>query len=412
MADEAIAVSGLSKHYRVGTAAPHRSLIDAAGDWWKRRRSGSGAEVRDFWALRDVSFSVMQGEAVGLIGHNGAGKSTLLKILSRITEPTSGEVTYRGRIGSLLEVGTGFHPQLSGRDNVYLSGAILGMSRHEIARKFDEIVDFSGVEAFLDEPVKHYSSGMYLRLAFAVAAHLETDILLVDEVLAVGDLAFQRKCLGRMESIEREGRTIVFVSHNLSAVQALCRRAIVLQEGRIMCDGPVEEAVAAFVAEQTGDQEQAAATRTFERSPTHSAVALLRAQAAPAAKDGRPIDTSTDFAVEWDYRVAVDAALDQTSMTFHDNQGLSIFDQSPWEGLKPMEAGTYRTRCIVPANLLNDGRYFVSFQFRRAGQIMLEMPRALVVDVVDSNEGRFGWYGKWPGVIRPKLEWTTERIEP
>ena len=405
----AIEVSALSKQYRVGTASPHRSLIDAAGDWWRHKRSGS-AGVREFWALRDVSLTVEQGEAVGLIGHNGAGKSTLLKILSRITEPTSGQVTYRGRIGSLLEVGTGFHPQLSGRDNVYLSGAILGMSRREIARKFDEIVDFSGVEAFLDEPIKHYSSGMYLRLAFAVAAHLETDILLVDEVLAVGDLAFQQKCLGRMERIEREGRTIVFVSHNLTAVQSLCRRAIALSEGKIMCDGPVDQVIAAFVAEQTGGRELAASAREFEPHAAYTNVRPLRASAAPVPADGRPIDTATEFAIEWDYDVLGDGVIDQANITVHDSQGLLLFDQAPWTLPEPISAGSYRTRCVIPGYVLNDGRYFVSFQFTRNGQIVLDLPRALTVDVVDSSEGRFGWYGKWPGVIRPKLEWTTERL--
>ena len=239
----AIEVSGLSKRYVIEHESNHDNLRDTlhhtARKLWRRARWGTGFAKEEFWALRDVSFSIQPGEIVGIIGRNGAGKSTLLKILSRITEPTAGRISLRGRVASLLEVGTGFHPELSGRENIFLNGAILGMSRVEIRRKFDEIVAFAEVERFLDTPVKRYSSGMYVRLAFAVAANLEPEILIVDEVLAVGDSAFQKKCLGKMETVARDsGRTVLFVSHNLPSVRQLCRSAILLSAGRVEAQGP------------------------------------------------------------------------------------------------------------------------------------------------------------------------------
>jgi lipopolysaccharide transport system ATP-binding protein len=251
MSDIAIRVDGLSKQYQIGgLQRANRTFRDAilhsisAPVRWMR---GERKTVETFWALEDVSFEIKQGEAVGIIGRNGAGKSTLLKVLSRITKPTKGHVDLYGRVASLLEVGTGFHSELSGRDNIYLNGAILGMSRKEIARKFDEIVDFSGVEKFLDTPVKHYSSGMYVRLAFAVAAHLEPEILIVDEVLAVGDAEFQKKCLGKMGEVAHEGRTVLFVSHNMVAVQQLCQRGIVMESGSVSCDTDVDTAITYYM---------------------------------------------------------------------------------------------------------------------------------------------------------------------
>jgi lipopolysaccharide transport system ATP-binding protein len=253
VSDYAIRVEGLGKRYRIGERERYRALRDTLVDLVKAplrhlRRSSQPRNVNNtIWALRDVSFEVAPGEVLGLIGHNGAGKSTLLKILSRITEPTEGRAEVRGRVGSLLEVGTGFHPELTGRENIFLNGAILGMKRTEIARRFDEMVAFAEVERFIDTPVKRYSSGMYLRLAFAVAAHLEPEILLVDEVLAVGDAAFQKKCLGRMNDVAREGRTVVFVSHNLPSIEKLCQRVVVIDGGRVSMQGDPGECIAAYL---------------------------------------------------------------------------------------------------------------------------------------------------------------------
>jgi lipopolysaccharide transport system ATP-binding protein len=252
MSQPAIEVSALSKRYMIQHESRHDSLRDTlhhiARKLWRRFRWNTGFQTEEFWALRDLSFAVQPGEVVGIIGRNGAGKSTLLKILSRITEPTSGKIKLRGRVASLLEVGTGFHPDLSGRENIYLNGAILGMSRVEIARKFDEIVAFAEVERFLDTPVKRYSSGMYVRLAFAVAAHLEPEILIVDEVLAVGDAQFQQKCLGRMQKVvESRGQTIFFVSHNLKAVEHFCTRGLMLEQGRLTLDAPARTVVAEYL---------------------------------------------------------------------------------------------------------------------------------------------------------------------
>jgi homopolymeric O-antigen transport system ATP-binding protein len=247
----AIRVEGLSKHYRLGERQHgyktlRESIADAVNAPFRRFTSpqslAPSPKSSDFWALKDVSFEVQPGEVVGIIGRNGAGKSTLLKILSRITEPTSGRIELRGRVGSLLEVGTGFHPELTGRENIFMNGSILGMTRREIAKKFDEIVAFAEVEEFLDTPVKRYSSGMYVRLAFAVAAHLHTEVMFVDEVLAVGDAAFQAKCLGRIKEISHSGRTVLFVSHNMAAVETLCRRAIVMRAGHVEFAGGVEAA--------------------------------------------------------------------------------------------------------------------------------------------------------------------------
>ena len=281
--NEAIRVSRLSKSYRIGSRRDgYRTLRDAISRSLSFRRADQQAgDSGRIWALKDVSFEVGSGEAVGIIGRNGAGKSTMLKILSRITEPTTGKAWIQGRVGSLLEVGTGFHPELTGIENVYLNGAILGMKRAEIARKFDQIISFAGVEKFVDTPVKHYSSGMYLRLAFAVAAHLEPQILLIDEVLAVGDLEFQRRCLGKMGEVARQGRTVLFVSHNMSAVRALCSRSIWLEGGEVAADGDSDSVVASYIARMSD-------TERFWSNPD-SGFNLNRV----ALKNGHGVETST-----------------------------------------------------------------------------------------------------------------------
>lgn len=272
-----VVVESLSKQYRLGEsraayATFREALTGGISTMGERFRRNGGQTQKSLWALKDVSFEVEQGEVVGIIGRNGAGKSTLLKILSRITEPTSGKVDLYGRVGSLLEVGTGFHPELSGRENIYLNGAILGMRKTEIERKFDEIVDFAEIEEFIDTPVKRYSSGMYVRLAFAVAAYLEPDILIVDEVLAVGDMAFQKKCLGKMHDVTQEGRTVLFVSHNMIAIKSLCNRAILLDAGRIACEGSVDQVTNAYLTTSTEMSRTGVIPADVPRSGTGEAV--------------------------------------------------------------------------------------------------------------------------------------------
>jgi lipopolysaccharide transport system ATP-binding protein len=308
MTDEVIIVNNLSKRYVLGQQRTGdddlRHVIEAAVRHpirlltsWRERAQ---ARKNEFWALRDVSFSVAQGEAVGIVGRNGAGKSTLLKLLSRITEPTSGEIRYRGRVASLLEVGTGFHPELTGRENIFLNAAILGMKRSEIERRFDEIVAFSEIDKFLDTPVKRYSSGMYVRLAFGVAAHLEPDILLVDEVLAVGDASFQKKCLGKMNNVVRDGRTVLFVSHNMAAVSSLCTRSLLIDGGKLVWSGTPQSTIERYLATAPGDLSRSLAERTDRRGGgrlrfTRAAVLNDRDEAVDVVSSGQSVTIALDY---------------------------------------------------------------------------------------------------------------------
>jgi len=302
-----ITVEGLSKRYRVGQGKRYGNLRESLANTvkapmrWLSARNGNGANSH-FWALNDVSFEVQPGEILGLIGSNGAGKSTLLKVLSRITRPTTGRVELYGRVGSLLEVGTGFHPELSGRDNIFLNGTILGMKRAEVASKFDEIVDFAGIDAFVDTPVKRYSSGMYVRLAFAVAAHLQPEIMLIDEVLAVGDAEFQKKCLGKISAVARAGRTVIFISHNMAAIESLCGRCLLLRGGVIAASGPTHEVIGAYMASMTRPESGTAAlaghpgrTGGSDGSMTSVTLAADGLEPASAVRMGGTLAVSVDF---------------------------------------------------------------------------------------------------------------------
>jgi lipopolysaccharide transport system ATP-binding protein len=429
MSDIVIRCEGISKRYEIWEREPYLALRDTLTDVLYaparrlrallRGRSPASARPRltTFWALQDVSFDVRQGEVLGIIGRNGAGKSTLLKILSRITKPTQGRARIRGSVGSLLEVGTGFHPELTGRENVYLNGAILGMRKAEIDRKFDEIVTFAEVERFIDTPVKRYSSGMYVRLAFAVAAHLEPEILLVDEVLAVGDAAFQKKCLGKMGDVAKAGRTILFVSHNMTAVQSLCSRAIWLQGGQVLRGGDAGVVATEYL--------QTAAESCLVQSWPHMDTAPgnddVRIQGARVlGLDGGPIetiDTRTAFALEFTYWNLKEGAHLNLSVSLYDQEGHWAFTTTTvvepgWHG-RAFPVGLFRSVCEVPANLLNDRTYRVRLMVVQDLSYILYTHEDIVVfDVLDSTEGRGKWHGKWLGVVRPELSWSTERLEP
>lgn len=397
MSNIAIHADNLSKEYHIG--GPQKGY-DTLGEQMRdlvvspfrragkllRGRARSAAELDEtFWALKDVSFEIKQGEAVGIIGRNGAGKSTLLKILSRITDPTAGEATIRGRVGSLLEVGTGFHPELTGRENVFLNGAILGMGRDEIARKFDEIVAFAEIEQFIDTPVKHYSSGMYVRLAFSVAAHLEPEVLLVDEVLAVGDMAFQKKCLGKMDDVTQEGRTVLFVSHNMALIQTLCQRGIFLRGGKVFADGTVSEAIDAYLETLEQQEAQDLALRTDRQGKGE--IKLVGVD----ISNGREKATSTliaggtaRFVFHLD-KLTSDTALVVTFAN-HLGQSVAVFKSyvSGDEDVHAPDAGPQFV-CEFDELMLRPGRYHINVFVRGQGERQDSIEAVAFFDV---EEGR------------------------
>jgi lipopolysaccharide transport system ATP-binding protein len=408
-----VRVENLGKQYVIGAREAgydtlRDSIVEAVRAPFERLRRRNGKRNQEtIWALTDVTFDVAPGEVVGLIGRNGAGKSTLLKVLSRITEPTTGRAELYGRVASLLEVGTGFHPELTGRENIYLNGAILGMRKAEIDRKFDEIVAFAELEKFLDTPVKRYSSGMYMRLAFAVASHLEPEILLVDEVLAVGDAAFQKKCLGKMGEVAREGRTVLFVTHNMAAIRSLCGTAVWLDGGRIVEAGETGQVVFDYI--------QKGLPSTLERvweettAPGNERVRVRSARILPLAQDNRiniTVETPVQIEFEfWNYQP--DAVLN-FNMHLYTIEGSYVFAAA--SEVKPRQRGLVRESVTIPANLLNDGMYSVTIQVvQDTSSTVYIHPEILVFDVADSV--RVGnWFGKWPGVVRPKLEWRSEPV--
>jgi lipopolysaccharide transport system ATP-binding protein len=380
-------------------------------------KSERRANKNFIWALDDISFDLEEGKVLGIVGRNGAGKSTLLKILSRVTEPTKGTVMVRGRVGSLLEVGTGFHPELTGRENIYMNGAILGMKRSEIDSKFDEIVDFSEVATFIDTPVKRYSSGMYLRLAFAVAAHLEPEILVVDEVLAVGDAEFQRKCLGKMGDVAQQGRTVLFVSHNMSAILRLTQEAIVLNKGRMIMRGPTQQAVDFYLS---SGQAQAG-ERTWDADEVPAASAPFTPTSLKVKdRSGKVVDTirSTEpVTLEFEYRLDAPVTGLRIGLYLSTVRGeyiLTSFDTDEpmlFEKHSTRNAGRYVSRATLPADIFNEGRYSVgvnasSFGVRR--YFMDENALAFNVDI--SGAPGTQWPEPRVGPIRPRLEWKIEKI--
>ena len=424
----AIRAEGLGKKYRIGTAAErHDTLRDLMGNAIKapfrnlgrlrRANTFEGDDATDtVWALRDVSFDVKHGEVLGIIGNNGAGKSTLLKVLSRITDPSAGRALIHGRVGSLLEVGTGFHPELTGRENVFLNGSILGMDRAYIERRFDEIVEFSGVEKFIDTPVKRYSSGMYLRLAFAVAAHLEPEILIVDEVLAVGDMEFQRKCIGKMVEVAGHGRTVIFVSHNMGAVAKLCERAILLRGGTNVLDGTAAEVVNAYLM---GDA-RLEAERTWApgEGPGDATCRMLRVAVIQDGEPSAQLEMQAPFEIEVEYETAEPFTELLVGLDLLDSEGSPVLRAThnlASEDYTRAPAGRFISRCAFPASLLNAGSYWLSIFTEVPAVRTIALPeRYLRFDVrlTEPLMSRHpaGWYrgpiGPWMGT------WTRTTLSP
>jgi len=429
----AIRAEHLSKKYRIGAAQQkfqYGMLRDVLTDtftapvrWAKSLAHRSDnpqlpAQKNFIWALNDVSFDLEEGQVLGIVGRNGAGKSTLLKVLSRVTEPTIGTVSVRGRVGSLLEVGTGFHPELTGRENIFLNGAVLGMKRAEIDRKFDEIVDFSEVGQFIDTPVKRYSSGMYLRLAFAVAAHLEPEILVVDEVLAVGDAEFQRKCLGKMGDVAQQGRTVSFVSHNMSAILRLTHEAIVLKKGQLIKRAPTQEAVDFYLS--SGQAE------TGERLWGAEDIPAMSAPFKPIAlrvkdRSGKVVDTvrSTEpVTIEWEYQLDAPVTGLRVGMYLNTMRAEYVFtafdtdDAKQFEQFGARQAGHYFSRCTIPADFFNEGRYSLgvnasSFAVRR--YFMDDNALSFNVDITGAPGTQ--WPEVRQGPVRPRLNWEIEKVD-
>ncbi len=421
MTHHAIRIEGLSKRFRLGQQGRGVSSLREAITAGVRSIVGTTRDKndkasRDLWALRGLSCDIPAGQAVGVIGHNGAGKSTLLKVLSEITSPTEGRVEVTGRLASLLEVGTGFHPELTGRENIYLNGAILGMTRREISSKFDDIVAFAEVDRFLDTPVKRYSSGMYTRLAFAVAAHLEPDILVVDEVLAVGDAAFQKKCLGKMSDVAHEGRTVLFVSHNMGAIRSLCDRAILLERGKLMADGTPDEVIDAYLDAGANDTEHDGEL-FFDGEQRPGDDQLRLTQLRLLGPSGRPQSAFTVTApiqIEIGYEVLrpIRGMRVNLQLLTHDGQiAFTTCDQDAQ--ISEMPVGEYRSVCTVPSGLLNLGAYCVSISAGIPGvKRFLAEPQKMSFVTTGASNGGSSFPEAWPGVVCPALSWQVESNKP
>lgn len=424
MSDAIIQVDNLSKHYRLGVIGGKRLVDDISRHWAKLRgkpdplsKIGASSNDKDksgpdeIWALKDVSFEVNQGEVLGIIGRNGAGKSTLLKVLSRVTAPTHGEIRVKGRIASLLEVGTGFHPELTGRENTFLNGAILGMTKAEIRSKFDEIVEFAEVGKFIDTPVKRYSSGMYVRLAFAVAAHLEPEILIVDEVLAVGDAEFQKKCLGKMGDVASQGRTVLFVSHNMAAVKSLCQRAIVLKNGLLNFEADANTAVDFYM--QSGTEPLSVCDWSDGNRPQNENIEVRKASVYAKGKQaGEPIASSNDVVFEVEFFNNINKGQIDVTWDLINAQGIHVAHVGSSCSQNGLPQGWFRTTALLPRNILNTGRYSFCVQFgRNQRELLLRIEDVLTFDIEDGIDRKGGMFKQLPGVIHPVCDWRTEELK-
>jgi lipopolysaccharide transport system ATP-binding protein len=400
---------GLGKSYRRGALQQSTLLRDHLSRMLKSPLSVFlRPKDETFWALKDVSLEVREGEVLGLIGRNGAGKTTLLKVLSRITKPTTGWAEIHGRVGSLLEVGTGFHPELTGRENTFLSGAILGMGKSEITRKFDEIVAFAEIEKFIDTPVKHYSSGMYVRLAFAVAAHLEPEILLVDEVLAVGDASFQKKCLGKMGDVSKSGRTIVFVSHNMTAMRRLASRAIWLESGQIADMGPAANVINHYLQKST-ESNLESAWEDEQAAPGDDRVRLHSVRVIPQGNSDGLITMHTPLRIEFAYRNYVPGAVLNVSMILNNLEEVCVFVSA--SDFAPRPTGLIRHTVSVPGDFLNSGSYYINAMIVKDASVGILLQNNVVAFEVAEGEVVGNWYGRPPGAVRPKLKWESDTMD-
>src|SRR3989338_7052085 len=417
-----IEIRNLSKKYRIGIRQPYYSLRDTLMGVVKNPFAGlkmhknyiNGLAEDEFWAVKDITIKIMPGEVIGIIGRNGAGKSTLLKLLSQITPPTKGEIILRGRIASLLEVGTGFHPELTGRENIFLNGAILGMKQKEIKKRFDQIVDFAEVDKFLDTPVKRYSSGMYMRLAFAVAAHLNPEILLVDEVLSVGDFAFQKKCLGKIEQVSRSGRTVLFISHNTQALTRLCNRLILLDEGKLVREGTVDDVMQKYLQSETGSKAQ----RIWNENTAFGNEYVQLLCTCVVSSDGKireTIDIRTSIYIELEYTVITNKLPIVPAIQLSNEKGIIVFTlNDPDEKLNTIarKKGKYITKIHIPGNLLSEGSYSVriglaTYEPWKKHVTVSDAIAFYIKDSIDGNTSRGKYVGTLEGVVRPLLKWET-----
>lgn len=413
MSNKVISVEDLSKRYRLGMMGLGSLRHDVNRMWHRvRGKADPYAKIGEendrsivgnsdyVWALRDINFNVQKGEILGIIGKNGAGKSTLLKILSKITQPTTGSVKMKGRIASLLEVGTGFHPELTGRDNIYLNGTILGMTKSEVNRKLEEIVEFAGVAKYIDTPVKRYSSGMIVRLGFAVAAHLDPEILIVDEVLAVGDAAFQKRAIGKMKDVTKEdGRTVLFVSHNMQSVRTLCNRALLMHNGGIAFDGGVDETIHQYIAKAFKPNHTSFYPEK-KSAPGNNMIRLHRAELLHA--EDQPLNVTMPFNFIFEFWNEIPGVEINLSLSLFSIRGECIF--SVVTPSRSLQKKLVRSTCIIPANLLNDGEYTIKLLFvKNTTEVILAMDELLTFKVADAGRTGF-WHGKWDGAVRPKLD--------
>ena len=405
----AITFENISKQYRLGLVST-RTLSHDLNRWWQTAvlrkedpylkigetnvRSSKG-ESEYVWALRDISFDIAQGDVLGIIGKNGAGKSTLLKILSRVTTPTTGMIKAKGRIASLLEVGTGFHPELTGRENIYMNGSIMGMTRKEITQKLDEIVDFAGVERYLDTPVKRYSSGMTVRLGFSIAAHLEPEILVVDEVLAVGDAEFQKKAIGKMQDVSKgEGRTVLFVSHNMTAVKNLCKSGVMLKDGNVQFAGHINEVVDYYLSDETAK----GIVNNYWDFKNAPGLEKIKVKSAYIQYEGQQLTVKTPFDMVTEFWCLEEGFPVNVSMHLFDINGQCVYNIATPN--KPLQKGLHSAVFHIPANLMNDGIYYVNNMFVSNAQAYFYHEHAHSFEIIEDRVSS-GWHGKWVGSVRP-----------